>query len=203
MLKRAFDLIVSGTLLAALLPVFAACALVVRIFLGTPVVFRQSRPGLHGRPFEIYKFRTMTDEQDANGQLLPDSDRLTAAGALLRRLSLDELPQLINVFKGDMSLVGPRPLLLEYLPLYSKEQMRRHEVRPGITGWAQVNGRNDLTWPQRFELDLWYIRNQSFFLDLKILALTGLKVIKRQGIASRGHATMPAFRGNGRDVSEQ
>jgi lipopolysaccharide/colanic/teichoic acid biosynthesis glycosyltransferase len=163
--------------------------------LGTPILFRQVRPGRNGRLFKLAKFRTMTDERDASGGLLPDASRLTPFGRWLRATSLDELPSLWNVLKGDMSLVGPRPLLVEYLPLYSSEQARRHEVRPGITGWAQVNGRNALTWEQKFELDVWYVDHRSFWLDLRILLMTVRKVFVREGISAKGEATMPRFTG--------
>lgn len=164
--------------------------------LGRPVIFKQKRPGLHGQPFEFYKFRTMMNEKDQNGNLLPDELRITSFGSWLRRTSLDELPSLINVLKGDMNLVGPRPLLMEYLPLYNSHQARRHAVKPGITGWAQVNGRNLLSWEEKFDLDVWYVDNRSLLLDIKILILTVWKVIKREGISANNHATMELFRGN-------
>lgn len=194
--KRAVDVIgaAAGLLLAA--PVIAATALCCRLFLGRPVLFRQARPGLGGRSFIMYKFRTMTDAREGGGNLLPDEVRLTRLGRFLRATSLDELPELWNVLKGDMSLVGPRPLLLEYLDRYTPEQMRRHEVKPGITGWAQVNGRNALSWEERFRLDVWYVDHYRFALDMKILFLTLLKVVKRDGIAAEGHATMPKFEGS-------
>ncbi len=195
-LKRLFDLTISAILIIILLPVIALTAVLVRYKLGKPVLFKQQRPGLYGKPFYIYKFRTMTNERDVNGNLLPDEMRLTPFGKFLRKFSLDELPQLFNVVKGDLSLVGPRPLLMEYLPRYTKEQARRHEVRPGITGWAQVNGRNALTWEEKFKLDVWYVDNQSFWLDLKILWLTFLKVIRSEGINREGHVTMPEFKGS-------
>lgn len=163
--------------------------------MGKPVLFKQERPGLHGKSFVIFKFRTMTKEKDTDGEFLPDEIRLTSCGKLLRKLSIDELPQLFNVLRGDLSLVGPRPLLMEYLPLYNKYQARRHEVKPGITGWAQVNGRNILSWNDRFKLDVWYVDNQSFTLDLKIIWMTIIKVFKREGINKAGHATMEKFRG--------
>ncbi|HXH64744.1 MAG TPA: sugar transferase [Mariprofundaceae bacterium] len=194
-MKRMFDLVLSLILLLLLSPLIAFVALLVRVSLGSPVLFRQVRPGLHGQPFEIYKFRTMTDRRDAGGEPFPDADRLTSFGRLLRRTSLDELPQLFNVLKGDLSFVGPRPLLMEYLPLYSAEQARRHEVRPGITGWAQVNGRNALSWEERFRLDVWYVDHRSFRLDMKILWLTLLRVIRSDGVNQPGHATMDKFRG--------
>jgi lipopolysaccharide/colanic/teichoic acid biosynthesis glycosyltransferase len=171
--------------------------LITRIMIGSPVVFTQQRPGLYGKPFVMYKFRTMTDSRDTSGALLHDAVRLTSFGRFLRSSSLDELPELLNVLKGDMSLVGPRPLLMEYLPLYSPEQARRHEVRPGITGWAQVNGRNAISWEEKFTLDVWYVENQSFWLDVRILWLTMLKVFQRQGISQEGQATMKKFRGSG------
>jgi lipopolysaccharide/colanic/teichoic acid biosynthesis glycosyltransferase len=169
---------------------------VVRRKLGSPALFRQVRPGLHGRPFMMVKFRTMTDERGADGELLPDAQRLTAFGRFLRASSLDELPELWNVLRGEMSLVGPRPLLMEYLPLYSPEQARRHEVRPGITGWAQVNGRNAVSWDERFKLDVWYVDHRSLWLDLRILWLTVRKVLVREGISAQGEATMSRFTGN-------
>lgn len=196
MLKRVFDLVVAGTLFIALAPLMVAIAALIRWKMGSPVLFRQERPGLAGRPFTLYKFRTMLDARGADGEPLADAARLTPLGAWLRRWSLDELPQLINVLRGDMSLVGPRPLLMEYLPLYDARQARRHEVRPGITGWAQVNGRNALDWPQRFELDVWYVEHRSFLLDLKILGLTLARVIAGEGISRPGEATMEKFRGN-------
>jgi sugar transferase EpsL len=194
-MKRLFDLVLSLVLLLSLSPLIAFVALLVRLWLGSPILFRQVRPGLHGQPFEIYKFRTMTDQLDTAGEPLPDADRLTPFGRLLRRSSLDELPQLFNVLKGDLSFVGPRPLLMEYLPLYSAEQARRHEVRPGITGWAQVNGRNALSWEERFRLDVWYVDHRSFWLDMKILWLTLLRVVRPEGVNQPGHATMDKFRG--------
>lgn len=170
--------------------------LLVRLNLGSPAIFKQPRPGLNGEVFDVYKFRTMTDKRDENGDLLPDSDRLTSFGKLLRKLSLDELPQLWNVLKGDMSFVGPRPLLVEYLPLYNETQAQRHKVRPGITGWAQVNGRNAISWEQKFEYDVWYVENQSFWLDIKILFLTVKKVFVSEGISQEGQATMEKFTGS-------
>ena len=171
-------------------------ALLVRRYLGSPVLFSQTRPGFKGKPFQVYKFRTMTDARDSDGNLLPDDVRLTPFGLFLRSSSLDELPQLFNVLKGDIALVGPRPLLMAYLPLYSARQARRHDVRPGITGWAQVNGRNAISWEQKFELDVWYVENQSFWLDLKILALTLKKVFVKEGISADGTHTMPRFNGS-------
>jgi len=195
-MKRCFDFISAFTAILLLWPVMLLVALVIFILMGKPVIFTQQRPGFGGKPFLIYKFRTMTLSKDEKGELLPDDNRLNALGKLLRSLSLDELPQLYNVLKGDLSIVGPRPLLMEYLPLYSKEQMRRHDVRPGITGWAQVNGRNALTWQKKFEYDVWYVDNQSFLLDLKIIALTIKKVFVRDGINQNGQATMSKFTGN-------
>lgn len=194
-MKRLFDLVVAAGALAVLSPVLAVLALLVRIELGSPVLFRQVRPGKCGRPFEMLKFRTMRDTRGADGALLSDADRLTAFGRFLRSTSLDELPELWNVLRGEMSVVGPRPLLMEYLPLYSPEQARRHEVRPGITGWAQVNGRNALSWDEKFALDVWYVDNWSMRLDLRILWLTVLKVAGREGISAAGDATMPKFTG--------
>lgn len=197
--KRLFDLLTANTLLVLFSPLFLLTALVIRLGMGSPVLFRQQRPGLHGKLFDFLKFRTMTDARDAQGRLLPDEIRLTPIGHLLRRLSLDELPQFLNVIKGDMSLVGPRPLLPEYLPLYDAQQARRHEVKPGITGWAQVNGRNAVTWEERFKLDVWYVDHCSFWLDLKILVLTVWRVFQAQGISQPGCATMLRFTGNHRD----
>ena len=194
--KRIFDIVVSLLALLALSPLLAVLALQVRRKLGRPGLFRQSRPGLHERSFEIRKFRTMTDDRDTDGNLLADSERLLSFGRFLRSTSLDELPELWNVLKGEMSLVGPRPLLMEYLDLYSEEQARRHEVRPGITGWAQVNGRNALTWEEKFDLDVWYVDNHSLWLDLKILILTIARVFKREGVSQEGHATMERFQGS-------
>ena len=176
-------------------PVIVILSILVRIKLGSPIIFKQIRPGLNGCPFQMYKFRTMTDERDANGDLLPDAVRLTSFGRFLRSTSLDELPELWNVLKGEMSLVGPRPLLMEYLPRYTTEQARRHKVRPGITGWAQINGRNAIGWDEKFKLDVWYVDNQSLWLDLKILLLTVKKVFVREGISAEGEATMPKFTG--------
>jgi len=195
-LKRLFDLLVTLPALFLLAPLMGLLALLVRFKLGAPVLFRQQRPGLHGRPFTLYKFRTMTDARDAQGALLPDAERLTPFGRFLRSISLDELPELFNVLKGEMSLVGPRPLLMEYLPRYTPEQMRRHEVRPGITGWAQVNGRNALTWEEKFQMDVWYVEHLSFWLDIRILALTFIKVFQREGISQPGRATVDYFTGS-------
>lgn len=196
MLKRCFDVMVSGMGLVVLAPGLLVLILLVRRNMGAPVFFRQQRPGLGCRPFEMVKFRTMNNTRDAAGNLLSDAERLTKLGQMMRATSLDELPELWNVFKGDMSLVGPRPLLMEYLPLYSKEQARRHEVRPGLTGWAQVNGRNTLSWEEKFQLDVWYVDNRSFWLDVKILFMTVAKVFKREGISAAGEATMTRFTGS-------
>lgn len=193
--KRAMDVALSGLLLILLSPLMAALAILVWLKLGRPILFRQTRPGLHGKPFVIYKFRTMTNARDAHGNPLPDSERLTPFGRWLRATSLDELPELLNVLKGDMSLVGPRPLLMEYLDRYTPEQARRHEVKPGITGWAQIHGRNALSWEEKFQLDVWYVDNWSLWLDVKILWRTVWIVLKREGISAEGHATMPEFRG--------
>ena len=195
-MKRFFDLAVSLIALIALFPLLIFLSLLVRIFLGAPVFFQQMRPGKDGEPFKMFKFRTMTSKLDEKGNLLPDQDRLTWFGRFLRSTSLDELPELWNVFKGDMSLVGPRPLLMEYLPLYSSDQARRHQMRPGITGWAQINGRNALNWKEKFELDVWYVDNQTFWLDIKILFLTVKKVIIREGISAKGTPTVAKFTGN-------
>jgi lipopolysaccharide/colanic/teichoic acid biosynthesis glycosyltransferase len=194
--KRIFDLI--GTLLGLFLlsPFMLLTALTVRIFLGTPILFRQRRPGYRGQLFDIYKFRTMTDASDSAGNLLPDSERLTGLGRFLRALSLDELPQLLNILRGEMSLVGPRPLFLEYLSYYSPEQSRRHEVYPGLTGWAQINGRNATDWPTRLAMDVWYVDHWSFWLDIKIILITIWKVLKREGISQPGQATVEYFKGN-------
>ncbi len=193
--KRAMDVVLSLGTLIALSPVLLVVALLVRSRLGSPVLFRQVRPGLAGRPFEMIKFRTMLDAVGPDGQPLSDAERLTPFGRWLRSTSLDELPELWNVLKGDMSLVGPRPLLMEYLPLYSAEQARRHEVRPGVTGWAQVNGRNAIGWEQKFKLDIWYVDNRSLWMDWRIIAMTLLKIIRRDGIAAEGSATMERFAG--------
>ena len=195
MLKRAFDIAASASALVVLSPVLAITAYKVKKELGSPVLFRQTRPGLHGKPFEMIKFRTMKDATDKAGNALPDSERLTEFGKKLRASSLDELPELWNVLKGDMSLVGPRPLLMEYLPLYNAEQAKRHNVRPGVTGYAQVNGRNSLSWEDKFKLDTWYVEHQSFLLDLKILLKTVKKVIIKDGISAEGEATMTKFTG--------
>lgn len=194
-MKRFVDLIVAALGLLILAPALLLLILLVRIKLGSPVFFTQIRPGLNGKPFQMIKFRTMTDARDASGALLPDAQRLTSFGRFLRVSSLDELPELWNVLKGDMSLVGPRPLLMEYLPLYTPEQAIRHEVRPGITGWAQVNGRNTLGWEDKFKLDVWYVDHQSLWLDIKILSMTLKKVIVREGISADGEVTMTKFTG--------
>ena len=193
--KRLFDLTISALLLLLLGPLLVIMTAIVRLMLGKPVLYRQERPGFRERPFVIYKFRTMTEERDAQGNLLPDAERLTRFGLFLRRSSIDELPELLNVVKGEMSLVGPRPLLMEYLGRYSPEQMRRHDVLPGITGWAQVNGRNDTTWPQRFAHDIWYVDHCCFSVDVRILAMTVWKTLKREAISPPGKATMPFFMG--------
>ena len=196
MLKRTFDIFASLCGLILLSPVIAIVAWQISRKLGSPVLFRQLRPGKDGKPFKMIKFRTMLDALDAEGNPLPDAERMTPFGSFLRSSSLDELPELWNVLKGDMSLVGPRPLLMEYLPLYSAEQFRRHEVRPGVTGWAQVNGRNSISWDSKFKLDIWYVDHQSFWLDIKILYLTVLKVVVRDGVNQEGEATMSVFTGN-------
>lgn len=194
-IKRLFDVVFALIFIVLFSVIMLVTAIIVRVKLGSPVIFKQKRPGLDGKPFNLYKFRTMTSECDEHGNLLPDHLRLTPTGKIIRKLSLDELPQLFNVLKGDISLVGPRPLLMEYLPLYSREQFRRHHVKPGITGWAQVNGRNAISWDERFKLDVWYVDNQSFLLDLKILGLTFIKVIRRDGINQANHATVEKFTG--------
>jgi len=198
-MKRIFDFLVSLSLLILFFPILIIVALLVRVKLGSPIIFEQERPGLNGCLFKMKKFRTMLGAYDDEGELLPDKDRITEFGDFLRSSSLDELPGLLSVIKGDMSLVGPRPLLVQYLPLYNEEQARRHNLRPGITGWAQVNGRNALSWKQKFELDAWYVDNQTFFLDMKILLLTVKKVLVRDGINSDGHVTTEPFRGNDND----
>ena len=195
MIKRLFDITVATAALVALSPVYTITAYKVKKNLGSPVLFRQTRPGLHGKPFEMIKFRTMKDATDKEGNALPDSERLTEFGKKLRASSLDELPELWNVLKGDMSLVGPRPLLMEYLPLYNAEQAKRHNVRPGVTGYAQVNGRNSLSWEDKFKLDTWYVEHQSLWLDMKILLKTVKKVIIKDGISAEGEATMTKFTG--------
>lgn len=194
-MKRTLDLTLIIFSLPLLLPLYWVVAWLVRSKLGAPILFRQVRAGKDAKPFEMIKFRTMTDERDSNGELLPDSVRLTKFGQFLRSSSLDELPELWNVVKGDMSLVGPRPLLTEYVPLYSQEQARRHSVRPGVSGWAQVNGRNAINWEEKFKLDVWYVDNRSFWLDIKVIFLTLKKVVVREGISADGEATMPIFKG--------
>lgn len=196
MAKRLFDILLLIITAPITVPVFFALVVLVMVKMGKKVFFLQIRPGLDGVPFVMYKFRTMTDERDSNGNLLPDERRLTGFGRFLRTTSMDELPELINVLKNEMSFVGPRPLLVEYLPLYSSEQARRHSVKPGITGWAQVNGRNAISWDEKFKLDVWYVDNQSFWLDLKILWLTIVRVFKMEGINQEGQATMGKFKGN-------
>lgn len=201
MIKRAFDVLAAVVALPLLLLPLACTALLVRVRMGSPVLFRQVRPGLRGEPFELVKFRTMLDALDRDGAPRPDAERLTPFGRWLRSTSLDELPALWNVLRGDMSLVGPRPLLMQYLPLYSPREARRNMVRPGIAGWAQVNGRNALTWTQKFELDVWYVENRSFWLDLRILWMTLLVVMRRDGISAQGEATMPPFTGSDPDAA--
>ena len=194
-IKRLFDILMTVPMLIILSPVLVIIGFLVRMKIGAPVLFRQNRPGLHGKPFTIYKFRTMTDKHNDEGGLLADADRLTPFGRFLRNTSLDELPELFNVIRGEMSLVGPRPLLMQYLDRYTSEQARRHEVKPGITGWAQVNGRNAISWKKKFKLDVWYVDNQSMWLDLKIIILTLSKILKREGINQQGHATAEEFKG--------
>lgn len=196
MIKRFIDWLISGAVLLVLAIPLLLLAIAIRIKLGSPVLFKQQRPGIYGKPFQMVKFRTMTDDRDDKDELLPDALRLPSFGRWLRSTSLDELPELWNVLKGDMSLVGPRPLLMEYVPLYSREQARRHEVRPGVTGWAQINGRNALSWDEKFKLDVWYVDHRSLWLDLKILLLTVKKVFVRDGISAAGEATMPRFIGS-------
>lgn len=198
-MKRFFDFIVAFVALCVLSPIIAIVAWKVRNNLGSPVLFKQVRPGLNGKPFEMMKFRSMKDSVDKNGISLPDEERMTPFGDKLRSSSLDELPGLFSVIKGDMSLVGPRPLLMQYLPLYNNEQKRRHDVRPGVTGWAQVNGRNAISWEDKFNLDVWYVDNHTFWLDIKILFLTVKKVLIKEGISSDGHVTMEAFKGSKND----
>ncbi|WP_129689743.1 sugar transferase [Gottfriedia acidiceleris] len=195
-MKRVIDLISSLTLLILLFPILVLVAIAIRLKMGSPILFTQQRPGLYGKPFSLYKFRTMSNLYDEQGNLLSDDKRLSGLGKFLRKYSLDEFPQLLNIIKGDMSLVGPRPFLMEYLSLYTKDQMLRHNVKPGITGWAQVNGRNEITWEEKFKLDIWYVKNQNTILDLKILFLTFFKVIKREGISQHGHVTMEKFKGS-------
>ncbi|MFM2606131.1 sugar transferase [Vibrio chagasii] len=194
-MKRLFDIFASLLALILLSPIIAVVAWKIKQNLGSPVLFRQTRPGLNGKPFEMVKFRTMKDAVDKHGNPLPDSERMTPFGSKLRNSSLDELPELWNVLKGEMSLVGPRPLLMEYISLYSDEQRRRHEIRPGVTGWAQINGRNAISWEAKFELDVWYVDNRSVLLDIKIIILTLKKVFVREGISADDHATMPVFKG--------
>jgi sugar transferase EpsL len=196
MLKKLTDFVLSLTACFVMSPVFALLGLLIFAVIGRPVIFKQLRPGRYGIPFYIYKFRTMTNAKNSQGELLPDNERITAFGKLLRSSSLDELPSLLNVLKGEMSLVGPRPLLMEYLPLYNTEQSKRHDVKPGITGWAQVNGRNAISWEDKFKLDVWYVENQSFWLDLKIILMTIKKVFQRSGINAEDNATMPKFTGS-------
>lgn len=201
--KRTVDIIISFVGLVILSPVVVTMAIVIRAKLGSPVLFGQQRPGLGGKGFVLYKFRTMTDRRDASGRLLPDEQRLPAFGRFLRSTSIDELPELFNVLKGDMSIVGPRPLMMKYLGRYTPEQARRHEVRPGITGWAQINGRNAISWEDRFKLDVWYVDNWSLWLDLRILAGTVWMVIKREGITQQDRATMDEFMGTARTGNEE
>ncbi|EXB72340.1 MULTISPECIES: sugar transferase [Acinetobacter] len=196
MLKRVLDIVIASVALVLLSPLYFYVAYKVRKNLGSPVLFRQARPGLHGKPFEMIKFRTMTDERDAEGNLLPNEQRLPKFGKMLRATSLDEMPELWNVIKGDMSIVGPRPLLMDYLPLYNKEQAKRHNVRPGMTGYAQVNGRNSISWEEKFKLDTWYVENQSIWLDFKIMFQTVKKVLVKEGINQSEEVTMTRFTGN-------
>ena len=203
MFKSIFDKILALFLIILFLPIYIVIALLIQLKMGSPIFFRQQRPGLHEQIFGIFKFRTMTNEKDENGELLPDDQRLVGVGKFIRSASLDELPQIFNVLKGDMSFVGPRPLLIEYLDLYSDEQKRRHDVKPGITGWAQVNGRNAISWEQKFEYDVWYVEHQSFWLDIKILWMTLVKVFKREGISQEGQATAEKFRGSALDDGKE
>ncbi|MEC5424027.1 sugar transferase [Virgibacillus sp. C22-A2] len=195
-MKRVMDIVISLTLLTVFSPIIFIVAVIIRVRMGTPILFRQLRPGLNSKPFYLYKFRTMTKQLDDKGRELPDGTRLTPLGKRLRRLSLDEFPQLINVLRGEMALVGPRPLLMEYLPLYNEKQRSRQSVKPGITGWAQINGRNAITWEEKFNLDQWYVNNQSIYIDCKILLLTTSKVLKREGISHQDSVTMEKFNGN-------
>ncbi|MDM8538559.1 sugar transferase [Desulfobacterales bacterium HSG17] len=195
-MKCFFDFLVSIMLCVLLLPIFVLIAVLVRLKLGTPILFKQQRPGLNAKPFILYKFRSMTNKKSQKGELLPDAERLTRFSRFLRASSLDELPELINILKGEMCLVGPRPLLMRYLKLYNYEQAKRHDVKPGITGWAQVNGRNAISWEDKFKMDVWYINNQSFYLDIKILLLTVIKVCKREGVNQEGQVTTREFMGN-------
>lgn len=194
-MKRLLDIALSLIGLTLLSPILIIVAILIRIYLGSPIFFTQVRPGLHGKPFKMVKFRTMKDAVDKYGEPLPDSERLTRFGKILRSTSLDELPELWNVIKGEMSLVGPRPLLMEYLPLYNTEQAKRHDVKPGLTGWAQINGRNAISWEKKFELDTWYVENRSLWLDIKILALTVKKVLIKEGISADSHVTISKFTG--------
>ena len=196
MLKRAFDIMVSATGLILSSPITLGASVLIAKKLGKPILFRQTRPGEGGKPFQIYKFRTMTDDRDDNGELLPDAQRMTPLGSFIRKSSIDELPQLINVLKGDISIVGPRPLLMEYIPLYNDEQKKRHDVKPGITGWAQINGRNAISWDAKFKLDVWYVENQSFKLDLYIIYKTIVNTIKKKDITAPNHVTTEKFKGN-------
>ncbi|HBC3451408.1 TPA: sugar transferase [Vibrio parahaemolyticus] len=196
MTKRSFDMVIALMVLVLLVPVIIILAIIIRKKLGSPILFRQTRPGLNGKPFEMVKFRTMKDAVDQQGNPLPDSERMTPFGDKLRNSSLDELPELWNVLKGEMSLVGPRPLLMQYLPLYSKEQSRRHDVRPGVTGWAQINGRNAISWEEKFALDVWYVDNKTLWLDIKILFMTVRKVFVKEGISADGHVTIEPFKGS-------
>lgn len=200
-IKRLMDLVLSGFALILLSPVLLVTAILVRTKLGSPVIFKQERPGRNGEIFSLYKFRSMTDQKDEAGNLLPDSVRLTGFGKKLRSTSLDELPELWNIFRGDMSIVGPRPLLVKYLPLYNEEQRHRHDVRPGLTGWAQINGRNAISWEEKFKLDCWYVEHISLLLDLKIIFMTALKVFRREGISSETAATMEEFTGTKENTS--
>ena len=194
--KRCFDLSFSLIGLLLIVPILLTLSILIKKYMGSPIIFKQFRPGINGIPFNFYKFRTMKNRRHKNGKSLSDEDRLTTLGKFLRKMSLDELPSLWNVLKGDMSLVGPRPLLMEYLPLYSEKQMIRHKIKPGITGWAQINGRNTISWEEKFELDIWYVQNQSFWLDLKIIFMTIWKVLKQEGVSHKQFATMPKFKGS-------
>ena len=197
--KRLFDIVVAGASLIVLAPILLLVALLIRTKLGKPIFYRQTRPGLHGKPFEILKFRSMLEAYDENGDPLPNAQRMTSFGQFLRSASLDELPELWNILKGDMSIVGPRPLLMEYIPLYSKQQRRRHDVPPGLTGWSQINGRNAISWEEKFELDVWYVENASFLLDLKIIVMTLIKLLRRDGISHAGDVAMPRYKGPGNE----
>lgn len=201
--KRVFDIVLALGLIILLSPVFVLLYVLVYINLGSPVIFKQVRPGKNGKLFTMYKFRSMIDKRDSNGNLLEDKDRLNSFGMKLRATSLDELPQLVNILKGEMSFIGPRPLLVEYLPLYTERQKKRHDVLPGITGWSQINGRNDLSWDEKFELDIWYVENYSLWLDMKIFFVTLIKVLKREGISQEGHVTMEKFKGKENDIEFQ